>query len=222
MFISKIRPLVVPQHEHGRMAGLIASLWGNDVFERPSLDFDAFVKGVALHDWGYGLIDNLPIGAAPEKDWLDVIRRGYGYHFEHPVTDVIVKMHIRRLLEFKDSQERHEAIEALDMLIQQRLLESGHALRDFEWADRITNFCDFIAFDFAFEKEIDRSFMVFPRADSTETREIRVTSDLEGCIKMDPWPLQVDAYQGFIYAYEQNGYPHHLKPVVRKFRLVKN
>jgi hypothetical protein len=222
MFISKIRPLIVPQHEHGRMAGMIASLWGNDAFDRPSLDFDAFVKGVALHDWGYGLIDNLPIGKAPEKEWLQVIRQGYQFHFEHPITDVIVKMHIRRLLGFKDSPERREAAAELDQLIQVRLDESGHPLHDFQWADRITNLCDFIAFDFAFEKEMDRNFAVYPHPGSSDMKEIRVISDQNGLIQMDPWPLKVNTYQGFIYAYEQEGYPDHLKPVVRKFRLEKS
>lgn len=64
MFKSKIRSIIIPQYEHGRLAGTVASLWGNDDFARPVIDFASFVQGVALHDWHYGPIDNLPIGEA--------------------------------------------------------------------------------------------------------------------------------------------------------------
>jgi hypothetical protein len=30
MFKSKTRPTVIPQYEHGRLAGTLAAMWGND------------------------------------------------------------------------------------------------------------------------------------------------------------------------------------------------
>ena len=57
MFKSKLRPIITPQAEHGKQAGLLASLWGNETFDKPPVDFSAFVNGVVLHDWAYGLLD---------------------------------------------------------------------------------------------------------------------------------------------------------------------
>ena len=34
MFRSKARPIVIPQYEHGRLAGTLAQHWGNDHFDR--------------------------------------------------------------------------------------------------------------------------------------------------------------------------------------------
>ncbi len=33
MFRSKVHQMVIPQYEHGRLAGTFASLWGNQDFE---------------------------------------------------------------------------------------------------------------------------------------------------------------------------------------------
>lgn len=53
MFKSKVRPVDVPNYEHSRLAGIFASYWGNQDFDKPVLDNAAFVEGVALHDWHY-------------------------------------------------------------------------------------------------------------------------------------------------------------------------
>ena len=57
MFRSSRRDVVFPQAEHARLAGAIALAWGNERFARPALPFDAFVRGVTLHDRGYGQLD---------------------------------------------------------------------------------------------------------------------------------------------------------------------
>ena len=53
MFKSKLRPITIPQAEHGKLAGTLALLWGNAQIERPAIDFASFVMGVGLHDRGY-------------------------------------------------------------------------------------------------------------------------------------------------------------------------
>ena len=84
MFLSRTRPVIITQHEHSRLAGICASFWGNESFDRPDLDSTAFVRAVTLHDWQYGLLDNLPIMGAPAVDWLDITRRGVEYRFDNP------------------------------------------------------------------------------------------------------------------------------------------
>ena len=69
MFKSKTRSIIIPQSEHGRLSGILASLWGNESFDRPAFNFAAFVEGVILHDWNYGLIDTLSIMEADEEEW---------------------------------------------------------------------------------------------------------------------------------------------------------
>jgi len=219
MFISKKRPIVIPQHEHGRMAGILASIWGNLDFDLPALNFEAFMMGVALHDWGYGLTDNLPIGDTSEADWLEVTRKGLRKTFEHPVTDIIVKLHLRRLLGFKQSETREKMIAELDETIGRRLSDSEHSLREFEWADRITNLCDFIAFYFAFEQPFDKIFAVSPRRQTDERKNIQVVYDGNNEINIQPWPFCLPEYQGFIYGYRQEDYPDVLRPVLLPFKL---
>ncbi len=82
MFRSKRHPVVVPQAEHARMAGAIAAVRANP----PPLPFESFVRGVALHDRGYGELDDDEIGATSPERWADVERRGFTERSgdEHP------------------------------------------------------------------------------------------------------------------------------------------
>jgi hypothetical protein len=203
------------------MAGAIASLWGNENFERPALDFPAFVKGVALHDWGYGLIDNLPIGESPQTKWLRAIRRGVRHPFEPAVTDVIIKLHLRRLLAAKDTPPRRKLIAEVDALIPALLQKSEHPLSDFAWADRITNFCDYIAFYFAFEESFEKTFNVFSQLGTQNETGIHLVISGHEEIVVEPWPFGVKSYQGFIYAYTAEGYPQVLNPILLPYRLVQ-
>ena len=90
--------MIIPQYEHGRLAGTLASLWGNENFDKPKMDFDAFVKGVTLHDWHYGRVDNVEIGQASDAKWLSMVQRGVALSFDDPITEIVVKKHIARLL----------------------------------------------------------------------------------------------------------------------------
>ena len=128
MFKSQVRAIVFPQYEHGRLAGTVARAWGNEFFDRPALDFEAYVAGVTLHDWGYGILDNLPIGAAPEAEWLVIIRKNVEKRFDPPTTDIVVKLHLQRLLSMHDSPERAALIAQIDECIVERLQESETAL----------------------------------------------------------------------------------------------
>ena len=77
MFKSSKRPIVIPQSEHLRLAGALAMLWGNDLFEFPPLPLPSVVMGIGLHDRGYGYLDNHAIGEVDEETWLRITRRGF-------------------------------------------------------------------------------------------------------------------------------------------------
>src|SRR5581483_2916422 len=100
---------------------------------------ESFVRGVALHDRGYGELDNDPIGGVPRERWLEIQRRGFGERDDDPIVDLVASMHILRLVrgavpEFED---------ALPRLRERAGVDEATALA----VDEITNLCDRISFD---------------------------------------------------------------------------
>ncbi len=225
MFKSKTRPITYTQYEHGRLAGTLAGAWGNESFDRPALDFEAqffgFVAGVTLHDWGYGVVDNLPIGEASEEAWLEVIRRGVEKRFEHPVTDIVVKLHLRRLLSWHSSAERETLMAEIDRRVEDRLPESNATLEEFQRADKITQLCDMISFSFCFEAPGKHTYEVYRRRDSAKTTNITYEIKPGGEVIVDPWPFSVPVITGVAYAFKRHGYPDTLDPLTVPYSIRK-
>ena len=94
MFRSKRRPLVYTQADHARFAASIALHWR----VHPPLPFDSFVRGVADHDRGYGEHDDAEIGVVDNARWVEIQRAGFRPRGEDAVVDLVVALHIRRLL----------------------------------------------------------------------------------------------------------------------------
>jgi hypothetical protein len=220
MFRSKARPIVIPQYEHGRLAGILAQQWGNDNFDRPSMNFASFVEGVALHDWHYGFGDNLPIDGADEDAWLAMTRRGLALRLPDPISDIVAKLHLRRLCSYNPTAERVALMAEFDEVVQVRLPETGHSRVEFDWADKITRFCDNVAFHFSFEVERELSANVGMRVN--DKRETAVTYHIQphGQIIIDPWPFAVPTISGMILGYQAEGYPDVLLPVVVPFQII--
>jgi hypothetical protein len=220
MFRSKARPIVIPQYEHGRLAGILAQQWGNDNFDRPSMNFASFVEGVALHDWHYGFGDNLPIDGADEDAWLAMTRRGLALRLPDPISDIVAKLHLRRLCSYNPTAERVALMAEFDEVVQARLPETGHSRVEFDWADKITRFCDNVAFHFSFEVERELSANVGMRVN--DKRETAVTYHIQphGQIIIDPWPFAVPTISGMILGYQAEGYPDVLLPVVVPFQII--
>ena len=168
MFRSRIRPVNVPQYEHGRLSGILASFWGNKEFDKPAIDFPAFVQGVTLHDWHFGPIDNLPILEADEADWLKIVHKGVEQWFADPVTDIVAKLHLKRLLSSRDTPEVNRLVHQIDTRIAERMLQTSFTPEQFEWADRITAFCDFLALNFSFEQPAQKTLQLFPKIISNQ------------------------------------------------------
>lgn len=220
MFKSKVQPLIIPQYEHGRMAGILAAHWGNDWFDKPAMDFALWVAGVAFHDWNYGLLDNLPIGEASEEEWLAMARRGVSVELDDPITDTVAKLHIRRLLSGQETGERAAMIRQIDAHIDKRLAATGHPLCDFLWADRITRLCDNIAFDFAFGQARADQAGVYARRDSTQETAISYRIQTGGQILLQPWPFAAASISGVITGFAADGYPDRLQPRLLPFSLA--
>ena len=222
MFKSKVRPVVITQYEHGRLAGTLAQLWGNSTFAQPALDFTAFVDGVTLHDWAYGIKDNLAIGQVTEEAWLNVIRKGFARRFDHPTIDIVVKLHLQRLLSLNPSPVRRVLMSQIGTLIKRRLSseDSGPGLETYKRADKITQLCDMISFDFCFESPRQDTLDLFAQPGSAETTKISYEIRPGGEVRVNPWPFSVPVITGILYAFQRQGYPDELESLVVQYYIL--
>jgi len=204
MFRSRRRDVVFPQADHARLAGTIALAWG----ERPPLPFASFVRGVADHDRGYGEHDADEIGSVESERWAGIQRRGFTPSGEDPVVDLVVALHVRRLLSSQSNEHERAAYAEADTLLPSLLERAGVSSDEAARADAITNVCDRVAFAFCFEEP-----------DEGEVRGFRYALDGRGGIELDPWPLGVPRLVGLVTGFDADGYPARLVPVVTPFAL---
>jgi len=182
------------------MAGAIAASWRREDIPLP---FESFVRGVTLHDRGYGELDADPLGEIPQERWAGEIQtRGFRESSGDAVTDLVVALHIRRLI---GEDVEHPARAALADEIDATL---GDVSDEARVADKVTQLCDSIAFAFCFEEEASGSVggIAF-RCDGGER------------ISLDPWPLAVSSLHGVVGAFAADGYPERLDPVVSLYRI---
>src|SRR5438128_12495067 len=106
MFRSARRPVIFPQADHARFSATIALAW----HDRPPVPYDSFVRGVADHDRGYGEHDNDEIGLVERTLWVEIQRRGFRPRGEDAVVDLVVALHIRRLLSPPDDEVEAAAL----------------------------------------------------------------------------------------------------------------
>lgn len=216
MFPSRARPTIIPQSEHQRLAGIIAHLWGNERFERPPFDFTSFVTGVAFHDQGYGYLDTLAIGGMNAEERLAAFENLAAARLPDAIADTVAAHHILRLM------GEEAAWQGPRRLCQERIaagLASTGIERDiFLWADCLTNVCDTAAFLFCFEQPAQSTIAVSP-APGAAALALDIAVDGQGQITLDPWPLRVSGDEGFVVAFEAEGYPHHLRPLLVRYRL---
>jgi hypothetical protein len=208
MFRSARRPVVYPQAEHARLAATIAAAWGNDEVERPRLPFESFVRGVAVHDRGYGNLDADGIGEVSPERWIDLQRRSFEPRHEDPVVDLVVAMHACRLVSWSRSPAAATALAEMDAALPAIREAAGVDEPDALEADRVTDLCDRISFDLCVEAPASGSVGSF-------SYEL----DGEGIVTLDPWPLGVPRLPGVLVGFEADGYPDALRPVASRFEL---
>ena len=196
MFRSTRRAVVYPQADHAAFAAQIAAFWR----DRPALPFASFIRGVALHDRGYGELDEDQIGAVEESRWLEIQRRGFGARDDDPVVDLIVSLHVARLV--GDDDPSFTA--ALPPLLQRAGVDDELAAA----ADRITNLCDRISFDVCREEATDGG-----------VAGISYTYDGERRVSVGPWPFAPERFVALLVGYRADGYPATLERVVEPIEI---
>jgi hypothetical protein len=205
MFRSKQRDVVYPQAEHMRLAGIVAAAWGG---RRPPIPFESLVRGVATHDRGYGELDDDPLGEIPQERWLEIQQRGFAPQDDDPIVDLVVAMHIHRLVTGSPDPVEPEVRDRFTDAMPDRLEAAGIDADAAAAADDVTNLCDRLAFSFCFEQ-----------AASGTVGGIAFTVAADGTATLSPWPLAVDELRETVVGYEAAGYPDELVPVEREFVL---
>lgn len=197
--------MIFPQADHARLAGTIALAWR----ERPPLPFASFVRGVADHDRGYGEHDADELGSVESERWTEIQRRGFTPRGEDHVVDLVVALHVRRLLSTRADAFEQRAYDEVDALLPSLRERARVTAEQAEAADAITRVCDRLAFVFCFEEPA-----------SGEDRGYAYELDGEGRITLDPWPLEVPRLVGLVTGFEADGYPERLVPVATPFELT--
>lgn len=186
--------LLIPQTEHTLFAATLAKHWGNNNIPKPPVDHNQFIRAVQTHDRGYPQFDRLPINGLPEEDWLDVQRQG----FEHPegdaTVDILVKMHLHRIVLYNRTPSRLAYAEEMQSSIDELRKKVPYSEADLENADQIMCFCDSLSYDFCLNNYVERSFEV------PSTRLTYKTDDI--LIQITPWPFDLEVLQGSIKGYQ--------------------
>lgn len=220
MFRTRISNVLIPQYEHLKLSGALALAWGNERFEKPLCDFNSFVKGVALHDRGYGTFDESIIGEMDGEEWLAISRRGFYEEYDDKLADAIVKMHLLRLA--KGFASHHPQVPVLigemEEHLEQMRQSMGIELSLLEFIDRITNFCDSISFDFCHQNTKAVSVDIQPTFSSTATVPLTYEISEDGKIEVSPWPFQPPKISGYLIGYEARGFPEK-EPVLLPFTV---
>lgn len=220
MFKSKRRQIVTPQSEHLKLVGTLAMLWGNDQFDAPPIERNSMIMGMGLHDRGYGYLDNAPIGGMRDEEWEIIARRGFYMDGSDAVADAIVKYHIRRLASHGKTDIRKTLFAEFSQGVDEHLKRHNLSQVMFDRMDRITDLLDSLSFELCFDVPASDRIDIFPRngEDKETTVEYQVK---DGEITANPWIFSVDQHIGYLIAYQMDGYPERLEPVILPYRLKK-
>ncbi|NNG25958.1 MAG: hypothetical protein HKM87_00415, partial [Ignavibacteriaceae bacterium] len=117
-------------------------------------------------------------------------------------------------------KKREEILENIEQRISVSLSRTNNSLEEFLWADRITNFCDWVSFNFCYEKDFIDKVEVYTRRNSSVKTELTFQSNPAGEIGVDPWPFSAKSIKGFINAYEKEDYPIKLKSLSKEYHII--
>jgi len=196
--------VVVPQAEHGRQAGAIAAVWA---LPQP-LPFESLVRGVTLHDRGYGELDDDQIGVVEPERWAEIQRRGFSERSGDAVVDLVVALHIRRLIGDDEHPARVALAHEIDAALPELRAAAGVGEEEARTADGVTEVCDRLSFVFCSGEAV-----------SGDVRGIRYRYDGAETIALEPWPLAVPFLAGVVGGFAADGYPQRLEPAVRLFSV---
>jgi len=214
VFRSRRREVVFPQREHARLSAAVADAW-SDTVAPIRLPRERFVVGVAEHDRGYAEHDEDEIGKLPSGRWLAIQERGFAPVGEDAVVDLVVALHVRRLVSSGRDPAARRVLDAMDDALPALVRAAAVSAGDAAAADRITHLCDRISFDFCLEEPTSGAVDVLAADGGAVT--IRYDLDGEGTVTLEPWPLEEAILTGSVLGYEAESYPEALHSVPVSF-----
>jgi hypothetical protein len=215
MFRSLVREVVFPQAEHARLAATIAYAWDVESYPIGGLALGPFVEGVALHDRGYGQLDEDAIGEVAEDRWLAIQEAGFAPEGHDPTVDLVVAMHVHRLVDGPSGgTERQALAERMATALPALREAAGAGEAEARDADRVTNLCDRISFDFCEERPADGAVEVRTAGGTLVPIGYRLDG---GRVTLDPWPLRVSELREVVAGYHTDGYPDVPRPAITLF-----
>jgi hypothetical protein len=188
----------------------MAAVW-SDAFAPVRLPRERFVVGVAEHDRGYPEHDADEIGNLPPGRWLEIQERGFAPTGEDAVVDLVVALHVRRLVSSHNEGDARRVIARMDAQIPALVRTAGVTTEDAAAADRITNLCDRVSFDICLEQPDSATVEVL--ASDGAVVDVHYAVDGQGTVALAPWPLHVDRLAGTLQGFAAEGYPDDLVPV---------
>lgn len=155
---------------------------------------------------------------------INVFRDDFNVQMSDREAELINMFHQFRLvskrLKTKPSEKFEKLQKDFEIGIENKLTSSKYSKDDFLWADRITNLCDRISFNFSFGEDIVEPISVYPKVGSDEKIEIRQLLRDKSTIELDSWPFSSKEIRNVVIAYENENYPKLLKTVLLEFRLL--
>jgi Protein of unknown function (DUF3891) len=218
VFRSRRRPVVFSQADHARFSAAIAAVWGNEQFEQPPLDLASFVRGVALHDRGYGELDADGINEVSDERWIEIQRESFRPRGEDPVVDLVAALHVHRLVSRGRRAEDGALVAGMEQTLVALHEAAGVGEAQARAADSITDLCDRVAFDVCFEEPSAWTRPVLPRV-SAPPVEVAFAFDGTGGVTLDPWPLGVPWLRAVLVGFAADGYPECPEPVIEPILL---
>ena len=79
--------------------------------------------------------------------WLPMTGNGFTMPCADPIADLITRHHLLRLVSGRDTPARRVLAEEMRGVIQEQIDQHGLDAGQFLQIDRMTKFCDFVAFD---------------------------------------------------------------------------
>lgn len=180
--------------------------------------FDSFVRGVALHDRGYGELDNDSLdGVAPDR-WIEIQRRGFQPRGDDAVVDLVVALHVHRLVSKPRDPVEAAALPEMEEALPRLRDAAGVTEAEAYAADTVTHLCDRISLTVCFEERSEWAQPLIPKA-GAEPIEMRFAFDGDGRATLSPWPLVVAPFSAVIAGYRAENYPDVLEPEVTLLRI---
>ena len=205
--------LFIPQSEHLRISGSIALLYGNKEFEKP-FNYEVWLQSIAVHDKIFGICDTDLLSEISYLKREEQVNNWINSEYNSVEEKLIILFHVRRIL--KDNN--FELSKLVDKEIEEISKNNNLELEKYRKIDSITDLCDLASFLFCLGDRKTTSLNVFKNEKEMIKVEIQIQDER---IILDPWPLSVEKYEGYILGYKTKEDLKNFNPQIIKYIICQ-